>query len=128
MLWLIFSQEVVLAKHHWKHLVQDYVAKFLPEMQICNFESATKAIGRPINLRNCFICCIKKKFFKQTNILLLWMLEFEIKSVILLLLKADTFKLKSQGMIDPRRENSFKIEKFPKSMWPLRVDDPGSTL
>ena len=44
------------------------------------------------------------------------MLKFEIKSVILLLLKPGTLKLKSQGMIDPRRENSFKIEKFPKSM------------
>ena len=65
MLWLIFSQEVVLAKHHWKHLVQDYVAKFLPEMQIRNFESATKAIERPINLRNCFNGCIKKN--SQTN-------------------------------------------------------------
>ena len=62
MLWLIFSQEVVLAKHHWKHLVQDYVAKFLPEMQIRNFESATKAIERPINLWNCFNGCIKKNF------------------------------------------------------------------
>ena len=59
---------------------------------------------------------VSKKIPKQTKILLLWMLKFEIKSVILLLLKAGTLKLKSQGMIDPRRENSFKIEKFPKSM------------
>ena len=84
-------------------------------MQIRNFESATKAIEIPINLRNCFNGCIKK-IPKQTKIILLWMLKFEIKSVILLLLKAGTLKLKSQGMIDPRRENSFKIEKFPKSM------------